>query len=236
MPGNRLQQRARLRRARPARAPDGRRRGRRRGRESDAGPRAARRARSAAPTRRAPCALIACARAAHCGIVGEQLAVLLHRRPAAGGVDDDPVDAGRLEHLDVVTRERARLVDAGRRGAAARRSTPARAGASTRQPFGGQHANGGLVDVAQTRSAARSRSSSADLQPLRLRRPACARARGRAATPRHPRRERQQRVADAPEGARQTAGRARRLRPPSNQRSDDAAAAPSAGAAARDTG
>ena len=44
-------------------------------------------------------------------IVREQLAVLLHRRPAAGGVDDDPIDAGLLECGDQPSRERARLVD-----------------------------------------------------------------------------------------------------------------------------
>ena len=65
----------------------------------------------------------ACARAAHCGIVGEELAVLLHRRPAAGGVDHDAIDAGLLEDLDVVPREAPRLLDCPH-GAPARRSIP----------------------------------------------------------------------------------------------------------------
>src|SRR4029077_17972969 len=42
-------------------------------------------------------------------IVGEQLAVFLHRRSAAGGVDRDPLDAGGLEELYGATGERARL-------------------------------------------------------------------------------------------------------------------------------
>ena len=39
----------------------------------------------------------AAARAAHCGVVAEEVAVLLHGGAAAGGVDDDGVDVGVLE-------------------------------------------------------------------------------------------------------------------------------------------
>src|SRR5205814_2474585 len=42
------------------------------------------------------------------GIIVKQLAVFLHRRSAAGRVDDDAIDAGALEHADVVLRELAR--------------------------------------------------------------------------------------------------------------------------------
>ena len=169
-PGMRLQQRPRLRRARPARAPDGRRRDTPRGRQSDAAARAAARARPAPATRRAPGAERVRARRPG-RIVGEQLPVVLHRRPATGGVDHDAIDAGLLEHLD-------------RRRASARACSMCpgvqrqRAAAALRRrrrhlaPFGRQHADGGLVDVPERQplhAAGQHRHLHA-LAPLRRRR------------------------------------------------------------------
>ena len=83
----------------PGRARGGRRRGRR---PSPAAGAAARpgRARRAARRRRGPCSANARGPLGVRRVVGEQLGVLLHRRAAAGGVDHDVLDAGRLEGVD----------------------------------------------------------------------------------------------------------------------------------------
>ena len=118
-----------------ARAPGDRRRDRRR-----AGPaRCARRLRraeldaSTSVTSRT-FAANACARAAHAGSSAKQLAVFLHRRSAAGGVDDDDVDAGALEMCRSARARRRARPRRGRRAARARRSSPATGGATTSQP------------------------------------------------------------------------------------------------------
>ena len=96
-------------------------------------------------------------------IVREQVAVLLHRRSAAGGVDGDPFDARALEDLDGAPREGARLVQpAGmeRQRAAAsllgRRDDVA--------AFGGQHVDGRGVDV-RKHEALHAAGQQADRQP-----------------------------------------------------------------------
>ena len=68
------------------------------------------------------------------GVVGEQVAVVLHGRPAAGDVGDDVVDVqGAEDRRSRAGRGRARR-PRGRRAAPARRSTVASRGASTSQP------------------------------------------------------------------------------------------------------
>ncbi len=57
-------------------------------------------------------------------VVGEQLPVFLHRRPAAGGVDDDAIDAGGSK-TSMLCRASGAPARCRRRAAAARRSIPA---------------------------------------------------------------------------------------------------------------
>jgi hypothetical protein len=80
------------------------------------------------------------------GVVGKQLAVLLHRRSAARGVDDDAVDAGAFEDLDVVARQGARLVDVARveRECAAAALRGRRGDAAS---FGREHIHRRAIDV-----------------------------------------------------------------------------------------
>ena len=61
-------------------------------------------------------------------VVGEQVGVLLHRRAAAGRVDDDVLDAGPSNASMVPAGERLRLRLAAVVHATARRSSPGRAG------------------------------------------------------------------------------------------------------------
>ena len=102
--GDRLEQPARLRRARPGRGRGGRRRGRRRssraGGAGATGPSSSRISETSR-TRSAN----ACARVGVRRVVGQQLGVLLHRRAAAGRVDHDVLDAGVLEGVDELAGE-----------------------------------------------------------------------------------------------------------------------------------
>ena len=117
-------------------------------------------------------------------IVGEQLAVLLHRRSAAGGVDGDPLDAGALE-ASIVRRANAR----------ASSSRPACSASAPQQPwsarrdhvaaFGGQHVDGRVVHVRKDEPL-HAAGQQADRQPRARRRPASARAPTRTATPTSP--------------------------------------------------
>ena len=113
--------------ARPGRARGGRRRGRRRSPRAGAARRPGR-ARRAARRRRGPCP------GTPAPAVAEQLGVLLHRRAAAGGVDDDPLDAGGLEDLDQPAGVLAAPRPRGRCAPTARRSSPAPRGTTTSQP------------------------------------------------------------------------------------------------------
>ena len=82
------------------------------------------------------------------GVVAQQVPVLLERRAAAGGVDDDGVERQRLEGVDVAARQIARGLALARvhlqRAAAA---LPRRAVDDA--AVGGQHAHGGGVRLAE---------------------------------------------------------------------------------------
>ena len=98
-------------------------------------------------------------------IVGEQLAVFLHRRPAAGGVDDDPIDPGAVEGGDQPSREGARLVDPS--GVERQRAAAPLIGRRDHlAPFGGQHVDRRAVDVRE-HEALHAAGQQTDLQPLR---------------------------------------------------------------------
>ncbi len=80
------------------------------------------------------------------GFVGEQVLVVLHRRPAAGGVDDDRVDAGPLELLDEGAGEPLGLLLAAVvRGQGA--TAPLRALGDDVEALGAQHPGGRRVDA-----------------------------------------------------------------------------------------
>ena len=70
-------------------------------------------------------------------VVGQQVGVLLHRRAAAGGVDDDALDAGGLEGVDQLRGRTPAPPPPGRCAPTARRSSPAPAGTTTSQPSAG---------------------------------------------------------------------------------------------------
>ncbi len=140
-------------------------------------------------------------------IVGEQLAVLLHRRSAAGRVDRDPVDAARLERLNQPAREASRLLEAsGVQGQRAAAPLPRRRDHVA--PFGGQHVDRRGVDVRE-HEPLHAAGQQTDDEP---RRSDGRRSLGDAAgqrRPRHAGRERQQR-ADARRAAHSTSASARR--------------------------
>ena len=71
---------------------------------------------------------------AHSGSSAQQVGVVLHRRPAAGGVDDDGVDAGRSNASIVRAGERASPPPPGRCAATSAPQQPCAAGMTTSQP------------------------------------------------------------------------------------------------------
>ena len=95
-----------------------------------AGARRAARARPGSRSRRATLSANACGALGPLGVVAQQVAVVLHRRAAAGGVDHDPVEA--LERLDRRSRARGRACP--RRRALQRAAAAAGRGRPTSQP------------------------------------------------------------------------------------------------------
>ena len=99
-------------------------------------------------------------------IVGEQLAVFLHRRSAAGGVDDDPVDPGSFR---TPRSTGARSARASSSRPACRASAPQHPCCGRRDhvaPFGGQHVDRRGVDLRE-HEPLHAAGQQADLQPRR---------------------------------------------------------------------
>ena len=99
------------------------------------------------------------------GVVRQQLSVLLHRRPATGGVDHNLIDALALERGDESLRKRARILVV----SAVQPERAAAALAARRHDlaaFRGQRANRRLVDLAEKRPLHASRDE-ADAQARR---------------------------------------------------------------------
>ena len=99
-------------------------------------------------SRRAPWRRTRAARSRVRRLVGEQFAVFLERRTAAGGVDDDRVDAVRARSARSARARSAWPRRAGRECSESAPQQPWPGGTTTSQPSAAQHAHRRRVDVA----------------------------------------------------------------------------------------
>ena len=228
--GNLLQQIARLLRGCPARARGDRRRDRRRADAS--GCRVARgwpSSTSSSVTSRTRAVNAARARRPR-GIVGEQALVLLHRRPAPGGVDDDRARRRPCSKASMVRRANARASSAAAGVQRERAAAALRRRRHDLAALGRQHADGRVVDVREDEPL-HAAGQQADRHAGAGRRRACARARRASAIDSDDRR-RQLGQRAQPRGQQVQQPAALRAAAESSGRP---AAAPARAAAARDT-